>query len=218
MGSWFDRLLLIVGVGSVIAVLVRAVRGRGRAAPRNPPWRTRGKWELAVPVLLLLSATYDGRSPVERWGLVLFSAAFALEFVLDWVGWWRRGKHLAPVVPSDRLGSGEPEASGAWVCMPDVGDRVGEAVVTSWLLHEGDAVVAGQPLFEVSTDKVDIEIPSPATGALARIAVPAGESVPVGTRLALISPGMSSVATDPAPAAETDERSVSGPGSTVHRE
>ncbi len=70
--------------------------------------------------------------------------------------------------------------------MPALGESVTEGTVTRWLKHEGDAVAVDEPLVEVSTDKVDTEIPSPAAGVLQRIVVPEDETVQVGAELAVI--------------------------------
>ena len=72
------------------------------------------------------------------------------------------------------------------VAMPALGESVTEGTVTRWLKHEGDTVEVDEPLVEVSTDKVDTEIPSPATGVLQRIVVPEDETVQVGAELAVI--------------------------------
>ena len=72
------------------------------------------------------------------------------------------------------------------VAMPALGESVTEGTVTRWLKHEGDTVEVDEPLVEVSTDKVDTEIPSPAAGVLQRIVVPADETVEVGAELAVI--------------------------------
>jgi pyruvate dehydrogenase E2 component (dihydrolipoamide acetyltransferase) len=72
------------------------------------------------------------------------------------------------------------------VAMPALGESVTEGTVTRWLKHEGDTVEVDEPLVEVSTDKVDTEIPSPAAGVLQRIVVPADETVDVGAELAVI--------------------------------
>src|ERR1700759_5369368 len=73
------------------------------------------------------------------------------------------------------------------VQMPELGESITEGTVTRWLKHEGDTVEADEPLVEVSTDKVDTEIPSPATGVLQRILVPEDETVEVGAELAVIN-------------------------------
>src|SRR5215207_9926849 len=73
------------------------------------------------------------------------------------------------------------------VTMPRLGESVTEGTVTRWLKQEGDQVEADEPLLEVSTDKVDTEIPSPAAGVLSRIVVREDETVEVGSELAVIS-------------------------------
>jgi 2-oxoglutarate dehydrogenase E2 component (dihydrolipoamide succinyltransferase) len=74
------------------------------------------------------------------------------------------------------------------VTMPKLGETVTEGTIGSWLKQVGDEISFDDPLFEVSTDKVDSEIPSPADGVVAEILVGAGETVPVGTPLVRISP------------------------------
>ncbi len=73
------------------------------------------------------------------------------------------------------------------VTMPQLGESVTEGTVTRWLKQEGDRVEVDEPLLEVSTDKVDTEIPSPASGVLSRIVVPEDETVDVGAELAEIA-------------------------------
>src|SRR5262247_3401775 len=73
------------------------------------------------------------------------------------------------------------------VTMPRLGESVTEGTVTRWLKHEGDRVEADEPLLEVSTDKVDTEIPSPAAGVLTKIVVGEDETAEVGSELALIA-------------------------------
>ncbi len=72
------------------------------------------------------------------------------------------------------------------ISMPQLGETVADGTVTKWFKHVGDNVVKGEPLFEVSTDKVDTEIPAPATGVLTSILVGEGMTVDVGTTLATI--------------------------------
>jgi 2-oxoglutarate dehydrogenase E2 component (dihydrolipoamide succinyltransferase) len=90
------------------------------------------------------------------------------------------------------------------VKMPALGESVTEGTVTRWLKAEGDQVALDEPLLEVSTDKVDTEIPSPAAGKLEKILIPVDSVVAVGTELALIGDSASSpsapVAAAPAPA------------------
>jgi 2-oxoglutarate dehydrogenase E2 component (dihydrolipoamide succinyltransferase) len=71
--------------------------------------------------------------------------------------------------------------------MPQLGETVTEGTIIRWLKAVGEAVATDEPLFEVSTDKVDSEVPSPETGFLEKILVPEGETVDVGTRIAVIS-------------------------------
>jgi len=75
------------------------------------------------------------------------------------------------------------------VSMPQLGESVTEGTVTRWLKKEGERVEADEPLLEVSTDKVDTEIPSPAAGVLRDIAVGEDETVEVGAQLAVIEEG-----------------------------
>jgi len=73
------------------------------------------------------------------------------------------------------------------VTMPQMGESVVEGTIARWLVKEGDEVREDQPLVEISTDKVDTEIPSPGAGIIARIVVHEGETVGVGTKIAEIS-------------------------------
>ena len=89
------------------------------------------------------------------------------------------------------------------VTMPALGESVTEGTVTRWLKNEGDTVAIDEPLLEVSTDKVDTEIPSPVAGVIQKIVVAVDSTVPVGAELAVIADsgtGSSSVAA-PAPVA-----------------
>src|SRR5665213_2667678 len=90
--------------------------------------------------------------------------------------------------------------------MPQLGETVTEGTVTRWMKAIGDTVARDEPLFEVSTDKVDSEVPSPAAGVLTEILVPEGETVEVGVRLAVIgdeaaAPAAAAPAAPEAPAA-----------------
>ncbi|GIH28732.1 hypothetical protein Aph01nite_70420 [Acrocarpospora phusangensis] len=87
------------------------------------------------------------------------------------------------------------------VTMPQLGESVTEGTVTRWLKKEGDHVEADEPLLEVSTDKVDTEIPSPSAGYLTKIVVAEDETVEVGAELAVIDSAGAPAATEPAPAA-----------------
>ena len=80
------------------------------------------------------------------------------------------------------------------VTMPALGESVSEGTVTRWLKAEGDHVNVDEPLLEVSTDKVDTEIPSPVAGTLQKIIVQIDQTVPVGAELAIIADGASAAA------------------------
>jgi 2-oxoglutarate dehydrogenase E2 component (dihydrolipoamide succinyltransferase) len=82
--------------------------------------------------------------------------------------------------------SGSSGGEGQTVTMPALGESVTEGTVTRWLKSEGDEVAVDEPLLEVSTDKVDTEIPSPVAGTLTKILVGEDETVPVGGDLAVI--------------------------------
>ncbi|MCB8906668.1 MULTISPECIES: 2-oxoglutarate dehydrogenase, E2 component, dihydrolipoamide succinyltransferase [unclassified Streptomyces] len=88
------------------------------------------------------------------------------------------------------------------VTLPALGESVTEGTVTRWLKAEGERVEADEPLLEVSTDKVDTEIPAPASGILASIKVAEDETVEVGAELAIIDDGTGAPAAAAAPAAE----------------
>ena len=103
----------------------------------------------------------------------------------------------APPAAAPSTGSAE----GTEVKMPALGESVTEGTVSSWLKAVGDTVEADEPLLEVATDKVDTEVPSPASGVLLEIRVPEDETVEVGTVLAIIGSPSAVPAAAPAPAA-----------------
>src|SRR3990170_4127709 len=80
----------------------------------------------------------------------------------------------------------------AEIKMPQLGETVVEGTITKWLKQEGDQVEADELLVEISTDKVDSEVPSSETGVLQKILVQEGETVKVGTPLAVIGEGAES--------------------------
>ena len=95
------------------------------------------------------------------------------------------------------------------VTLPALGESVSEGTVSRWLKKVGDAVAADEPLLEVSTDKVDTEIPSPVAGVLLEIRVDVDETAPVGAVLAVIgepneAPATAPAAPEPAPAVEPE--------------
>jgi pyruvate dehydrogenase E2 component (dihydrolipoamide acetyltransferase) len=101
------------------------------------------------------------------------------------------------------------------VTMPALGESVSEGTVTRWLKAEGDHVNVDEPLLEVSTDKVDTEIPSPVSGTLQKIVVQVDQTVPVGAELAIIADGAATSAPAPAPAAPVSAPVVETPAPVV---
>ena len=87
------------------------------------------------------------------------------------------------------------------VLMPQMGESIAEGTLSKWLKKVGDAVKRDEPLFEISTDKVDAEIPAPAAGVLAEIKVQEGQTVPVQTLVAVLETEAGAVAVKPAAAA-----------------
>ena len=120
---------------------------------------------------------------------------------------------VAPVAPAAPA-SAAP-ASGTEVRMPALGESVTEGTVTTWLKAVGDAVEADEPLLEVSTDKVDSEVPSPVAGFLAEIRVPEDETVEVGTVVAVISASAPSAAPAVAQAAPAAPVAPAAPAAPV---
>ncbi|MGO4663166.1 2-oxoglutarate dehydrogenase, E2 component, dihydrolipoamide succinyltransferase [Terrabacter sp. 2TAF16] len=106
----------------------------------------------------------------------------------------------APQAAASSSGGGD----GQTVTMPALGESVTEGTVTRWLKSEGDEVAVDEPLLEVSTDKVDTEIPSPVAGTLTKILVQEDDTVPVGADLAVIGGGAAAAAADPAKAPEPE--------------
>jgi len=104
-------------------------------------------------------------------------------------------------VPAEALPtSGAPIAAGTTVVMPALGESVTEGTVTRWLKAEGDQIAVDEPLLEVSTDKVDTEIPSPVAGTITRILVREDATVPVGEDLVIIGGQAEEAPTTTAPA------------------
>ena len=111
----------------------------------------------------------------------------------------------APVIveaPAPVVAAPVSAGAGVVVTMPALGESVTEGTVTRWLKNVGDTINVDEPLLEVSTDKVDTEIPSPATGTILAIDVAVDSTVAVGARLALIgAAGAAPVVVAPAPVA-----------------
>jgi 2-oxoglutarate dehydrogenase E2 component (dihydrolipoamide succinyltransferase) len=104
----------------------------------------------------------------------------------------------APVTPPPAAVTPAPSGAGTVITMPALGESVSEGTVTRWLKNVGDTVAVDEALLEVSTDKVDTEIPSPVAGTLLAIDVAIDTTVPVGARLGLIGAANGAVAA-PAP-------------------
>ncbi|MGH9336591.1 MAG: dihydrolipoamide acetyltransferase family protein, partial [Vicinamibacteria bacterium] len=98
------------------------------------------------------------------------------------------------------------------VVMPQMGESLSEGTITKWLKKPGDAIERDEPLFEITTDKVDTEVPAPASGVLERIVVREGETVAVGTTVAEIGDSGASTTTTPKPAETTTPAPASGGG------
>jgi 2-oxoglutarate dehydrogenase E2 component (dihydrolipoamide succinyltransferase) len=110
--------------------------------------------------------------------------------------------------------------AGTVISMPALGESVSEGTVTRWLKNVGDSVALDEPLLEVSTDKVDTEIPSPVAGVLLAIDVQVDTTVPVGARLGLIGSSAGAAATSaptppPAPVSAAQVTPVTPPPAPV---
>jgi pyruvate dehydrogenase E2 component (dihydrolipoamide acetyltransferase) len=113
----------------------------------------------------------------------------------------------APAEPAPAAGAGG-QAAGTEVTLPELGESVTEGTVSRWLKQVGDPIAADEPLLEVSTDKVDTEIPSPTSGTLLDIRVQEDETVEVGTVLAIIGEAGAAAAPslEPEPSPEPERR------------
>jgi pyruvate dehydrogenase E2 component (dihydrolipoamide acetyltransferase) len=111
----------------------------------------------------------------------------------------------APAPSDSGSGGGGGGGEGTSVTMPALGESVTEGTVTRWLKAVGDEVTADEPLLEVSTDKVDTEIPAPVSGTLLSISVNEDETVDVGAELAVIGTGSAGGSAPAAQAAPTQE-------------
>ena len=87
--------------------------------------------------------------------------------------------------------------------MPQMGESITEGTITKWLKKVGDTVQRDEPIFEISTDKVDAEIPSPVAGVLSEIKVPEGSTVQINTVVAVIGGAASGAPAKAAPVAAT---------------
>ncbi|KRD00779.1 MULTISPECIES: 2-oxoglutarate dehydrogenase, E2 component, dihydrolipoamide succinyltransferase [unclassified Streptomyces] len=113
--------------------------------------------------------------------------------------------------PTAEAASGAGSAEGTDVVLPALGESVTEGTVTRWLKSVGDSVEADEPLLEVSTDKVDTEIPAPTSGVLLEITVAEDETAEVGAKLAVIGAPGAAPAAAPAPAAPAPAPAAEAP-------
>lgn len=113
--------------------------------------------------------------------------------------------------PSAEAAAGGGSAEGTDVVLPALGESVTEGTVTRWLKQVGESVEADEPLLEVSTDKVDTEIPAPVAGTLLEILVGEDETAEVGARLAVIGVAGAAPAAAPAPAAAAPAAAAPAP-------
>ncbi|HEX3290829.1 MAG TPA: dihydrolipoamide acetyltransferase family protein [Gaiella sp.] len=104
------------------------------------------------------------------------------------------------------------------VVMPQMGVSVSEGTITRWLKQAGESIALDEPLLEISTDKVDTEVPSPGEGVVSEIRVQEGETVEVGTVLATIAPAGAAVAEPEAPAAPPTEEEAPQEEATAEAE
>jgi 2-oxoglutarate dehydrogenase E2 component (dihydrolipoamide succinyltransferase) len=100
---------------------------------------------------------------------------------------------------NEAVSAGEVGGAGTEVLMPQMGESITEGTITKWLKKVGDTVQRDEPIFEISTDKVDAEIPSPIAGTLSEIKVPEGSTVSINTVVAMIGGAAGKPAAAPTP-------------------
>jgi 2-oxoglutarate dehydrogenase E2 component (dihydrolipoamide succinyltransferase) len=122
---------------------------------------------------------------------------------------------LAPGPTPPAKAESAAASGGTEVVMPQMGESIFEGTITKWLKKVGDPLEKDEPLFEISTDKVDAEIPSPVAGILTEIKTPEGETVQINTVVAVIGGAASAGADRSAPAQPTTPASEA-PKSAVH--
>src|SRR5215207_3426727 len=126
----------------------------------------------------------------------------------------RAAEAAAVARPAAAAPSGDGAAGGTDVTLPALGESVTEGTVSRWLKQVGDEVQADEPLLEVSTDKVDTEIPSPASGTLREIKVGEDETVDVGAELAVIGPADGAAAAGPTERPAQPSQAAPSPATT----
>src|SRR5438270_4380887 len=109
----------------------------------------------------------------------------------------------AVATPAAPAAAAQSAGPGTNVVMPQMGESIFEGTLTKWLKNVGDKVGRDEPLFEISTDKVDAEIPAPASGVLSEIKVPAGQTVQVNSVVGVIGGAAGAAASAPATSAPT---------------
>jgi 2-oxoglutarate dehydrogenase E2 component (dihydrolipoamide succinyltransferase) len=122
---------------------------------------------------------------------------------------------LAPGPTSPAKAESAAASGGTDVVMPQMGESIFEGTITKWLKKVGDPLEKDEPLFEISTDKVDAEIPSPVTGILTEIKTPEGETVQINTVVAVIG-GAASAGADRSAPAQPATPASEAPKSAVH--
>ena len=111
--------------------------------------------------------------------------------------------------------SAPPSGPATDVIMPQMGESIFEGTITKWLKQVGDTVQRDEPLFEISTDKVDAEIPSPAAGVLSEIKVPAGSTVQINTVVGVIGGTAGATVAPAAPAAAPSKAEAAPPAAEL---
>src|SRR5258705_6543494 len=101
------------------------------------------------------------------------------------------------------------------VVMPQMGESIAEGTITKWLKQVGDRVERDEPLFEISTDKVDAEIPSPAAGTLTEIRFKEGDTVEINTTVAVLDGGAGAAVKEELPATEDAVAKAEAPKAAV---
>jgi 2-oxoglutarate dehydrogenase E2 component (dihydrolipoamide succinyltransferase) len=121
----------------------------------------------------------------------------------------------APAAPSptSNVERSTDNAAGTEIPMPQMGESITEGTITKWLKQVGETVQRDEPLFEISTDKVDAEIPSPVAGVLTEIKVPEGATVGVNTVVAVIGGSAGTAAAPAKPAAAAPKAAAPAPAS-----
>ncbi len=126
------------------------------------------------------------------------------------------GKITTPTPASTTTSSSvAPSGPADEVVMPQMGESITEGTVSKWLKSVGDSIEKDEPLLEISTDKVDAEVPSPGSGILLEIKVQEGETVPVGSVVALVGAAGTNVKSSSASVAGAPQPAVSKPEQSV---